>query len=109
MYVDRPPSQSALAEVYHAAEYDSSEEAADAALAYAGIVSPVIKGRAIKNALEIGTGTGVFLETLKSLGCEHAVGIEPSSAAIAAAPAYRRPWIQEGIFREEDYAQPKVL
>ncbi len=104
VYVDRPPSQNALAEVYHAAEYDSSEEAADAALAYAGIVGPVMKGRRIKDALEIGTGTGVFLDTLKSFGCENVVGIEPSSAAIAAAPEYRRPWIREGIFRESDYA-----
>lgn len=104
VYVDRPPSQSALAEVYHAAEYDSSEEAADAARAYAGIVSGLAKKRPLKDALEIGTGTGVFLDVLKSFGCENVAGIEPSSAAIAAAPDYRRPWIREGIFRESDYA-----
>ncbi|KDP87537.1 hypothetical protein CF70_000555 [Cupriavidus sp. SK-3] len=103
VYVDRPPSQNALAEVYHAAEYDSSEEAADAARAYAGIVAPIMKGRAFKDALEIGTGTGVFLDALKSFGCERVLGIEPSSAAIAAAPDYRRQWIREGIFRESDY------
>lgn len=104
-YVDRPPSVASLAASYHAADYDSAEEAEDAADAYGRALQTVLgllKGR--RAALEIGTGTGAFLERLQSLGFAELVGVEPSSAAIAAAPANRQPWIREGIFEEKDFA-----
>ena len=104
-YVDRPPSVASLAASYHAADYDSAEEAEDAAYAYAAALDTVLdqlKGRGA--ALEIGTGTGAFLERLEAVGFAELVGVEPSSAAIAAAPAHRKPWIREGIFEEADFA-----
>lgn len=104
-YVDRPPSVESLAASYHAADYDSADEAEDAADAYARALAPVLgklKGRGA--ALEIGTGTAAFLDRLKDAGFAELVGVEPSSAAIAAAPAHRRPWIREGIFEEADFA-----
>lgn len=103
-YVDRPPSVECLAASYHAADYDSADEAEDAADAYARALAPVLqrlKGRGA--ALEIGTGTAAFLDRLKDAGFAELVGIEPSSAAIAAAPAHRRPWIREGIFEEANF------
>jgi len=103
VYVDRPPSQEALAEVYHAAEYDSSEEADDAAAAYARVIQSAINRVQLDSALEIGTGTGVFLDKLKAMGFATVTGIEPSTAAISAAPAHRHGWIREGIFVESDY------
>ncbi len=104
-YVDRPPSVASLAASYHAADYDSAEEAEDAADAYGralGAVLASLKGRG--DALEIGTGTGAFLERLGDAGFVRLVGVEPSSAAIAAAPAHRQPWIREGIFEEKNFA-----
>lgn len=104
-YVDRPPSVASLAASYHAADYDSAEEAEDAADAYARALDSVLgqlKGRGA--ALEIGTGTAAFLERLGQHGFTPLVGVEPSSAAIAAAPAHRRAWIREGIFEEADFA-----
>ena len=104
-YVDRPPSVASLAASYHAADYDSAEEAEDAADAYTAALSTVLqqlKGRG--TALEIGTGTGAFLERLEAAGFAELVGIEPSTAAIAAAPPHRQPWIREGIFEEADFA-----
>ena len=104
-YVDRPPSVASLAASYHAADYDSAEEAEDAADAYARALDSVLaqlKGRGA--ALEIGTGTAAFLERLEQHGFAPLVGVEPSSAAIAAAPAHRRAWIREGIFEETDFA-----
>lgn len=104
-YVDRPPTVAALAASYHEADYDSAEEAEDAADAYARALGPVLerlKGRGA--ALEIGTGTAAFLERLKDAGFTELVGVEPSTAAIAVAPAHRQTWIREGIFREEDFA-----
>ena len=105
VYVARPPSQDDLAESYHAADYDSAEEAEDAANAYIRAIAPVLErleGRC-DAALEIGTGTGAFLERLKAAGFTTLVGIEPSVAAINAAPAHRKGWIREGIFEPGMY------
>jgi len=103
-YVDRPPSVDELAANYHSADYDSAEEAEDAADAYACAITPVLsKLRSHDAALEIGTGTGAFLDRLSQAGFRELVGIEPSTAAIDAAPAHRRTWIREGIFEGSDF------
>jgi SAM-dependent methyltransferase len=57
-----------------------------------------------ESVLEIGSGTGGFLERIEAFGFGQLVGVEPSAAAIAAAPPRRRAWLREAIFREEDYA-----
>jgi SAM-dependent methyltransferase len=104
-YVDRPPSVASLAASYHEADYDSGEEAEDAADAYARALQPVLrqlKGRGA--ALEIGTGTAAFLERLGQAGFDNLIGVEPSTAAIMAAPGHRKAWIREGIFEESDFA-----
>ncbi len=103
VYVDRPPSQQALHQAYHVANYDSSEEANDAAAAYLRELEPVLERVHHGAALEIGTGTGVVLEGLAAKGFPRVLGIEPSTAAILAAPAHRQGWIKEGIFLESDY------
>jgi len=104
VYVDRPPRQDELAQAYHQAHYDSSEEATDAALSYVKALAPRLGRLASrKAALEIGTGTGVFLDHLREAGFNAVVGVEPSRAAIDAAPAYRREWIRESIFVEDDF------
>lgn len=103
-YVDRPPSVEELAANYHSADYDSAEEAEDAADAYARAIEPVLARLPQRDsALEIGTGTAAFLDRLASAGFREVVGIEPSTAAIAAAPDHRKPWIREGIFEGSDF------
>lgn len=104
VYVDQPPSQQALAAAYHVADYDSAEEANDAATAYLRELQPALARLQRGAALEIGTGTGVLLEGLAAAGFATVLGVEPSTAAVEAAPAHRRPWIREGIFREADFA-----
>lgn len=104
VYVDQPPGDDELAQAYHAADYDSSEEADDAAVAYIEAIRPILqKLPQRQRALEIGTGTGVFLKHLYQGGFTELVGVEPSTAAIRAAPEERRSWIREGVFREEDF------
>jgi len=103
VYVDKPPSQQALAQAYHVANYDSAEEANDAAAAYLRELGPLLARVKHDSALEIGTGTGVLLEGLADRGFKRVLGVEPSTAAIAAAPEHRRAWIREGIFQEDDY------
>jgi len=104
VYADQPPGEDELAHAYHVADYDSSEEANDAAASYIRAIRPMFGALARRqSALEIGTGTGIFLEYLLREGFTNLVGIEPSSAAIAAAPEYRRAWIREGMFEENDF------
>jgi SAM-dependent methyltransferase len=104
VYANDPPDQSVLAQAYHVSDFDSAQEADDAAAAYDRAVKPVLDRLERKDAaLEIGTGTGIFLEALKARGFTTLVGVEPSSAAIAAAPAHRQAWIREAIFREADF------
>jgi SAM-dependent methyltransferase len=101
VYAPSPPSQGELANAYHAAEYDSAEEANDAAKAYIRALGPILGQLTQRQkALEIGAGTGVLLELLKEQGFTDVIGVEPSTAAISAAPPQRRGWLLEGIFDE---------
>jgi len=105
VYADEPPGDNELAHAYHVANYDSAEEADDAAKAYIRAVQPTLSClRRREAALEIGAGTGVFLEHLARAGFTKLVGVEPSAAAIAAAPEHRRVWIREAMFHEEEFA-----
>ena len=104
VYANEPPDQSVLSEAYHVASFDSAQEADDASMAYIKAVQPTLNKLINKDyALEIGTGTGIFLEELKNFGFKTVVGVEPSSSAIAAAPEYRKCWIREATFKESDF------
>jgi SAM-dependent methyltransferase len=105
VYANQPPGEAELAHSYHVANYDSSEEANDAAASYIRAIRPTLNALVQRQSvLEIGTGTGVFLEYLSREGFTELVGVEPSSAAIAAAPIHRQAWIREGMFEENDFA-----
>jgi SAM-dependent methyltransferase len=104
VYAAAAPPPEALAVAYSKAAYDSAEEAILAADTYEGVLKPVIAALPQRaRALEIGTGTGVFLERLRAAGFADVVGIEPSKAAIEAAESEIRPFIREGIFAEEEF------
>jgi SAM-dependent methyltransferase len=105
VYAAAAPPTEALATAYAKAAYDSAEEAALAADTYEAALRPMIASLAQRaRALEIGTGTGVFLERLRRGGFVDVVGIEPSKAAIDAAEAEIRPFIREGIFVEKEFS-----
>jgi SAM-dependent methyltransferase len=104
VYADFPPDVNELANAYHNASFDSSEEANDAASAYIDAIKPTLEKLVRRQrVLEIGTGTGIFLEHLSHEGFTELVGVEPSSAAIAAAPKYRQAWIRNEIFDEKNF------
>jgi SAM-dependent methyltransferase len=104
VYAAAAPPPEALAVAYSKAAYDSAEEAILAADTYEAVLQPVIAALPQRaRALEIGTGTGVFLERLRAAGFADVVGIEPSKVAIEAAEAGIRPFIREGIFAEEEF------
>jgi SAM-dependent methyltransferase len=105
VYANQPPDEDELAHAYHVADYDSSEEANDAAAAYIRAIRPTLNALVrCQSVLEIGTGTGIFLEYLSREGFTELVGVEPSSAAISAAPIHRQAWIREGMFEEKDFS-----
>lgn len=104
IYVEDPVAQEELAEAYHQSDFDSNDEANDAAVTYINAMKSIIAKLPQKGAaLEIGTGTGILLDYLKEEGFAKLVGVEPSPAAIAAAPEHRKDWIIENIFVEDDF------
>lgn len=105
VYAAEAPSAEALAGAYRDADYDSAAEAILAARTYATALAPHLRDADRQGtALEIGTGTGVFLRELRTLGFQDPIGIEPSRAAMAAAEADVRDLIREGVFQEADFA-----
>ncbi|MDB5649227.1 MAG: class SAM-dependent methyltransferase, partial [Hyphomicrobiales bacterium] len=105
IYASPAPPPQAVAQAYHEADYDSSEEAVLAARTYATALARDLATLSARgDALEIGTGTGVFLSELKAAGFARVTGVEPSPKAIAAADPAIRPNIREGIFVEQDFA-----
>ena len=103
VYSPRPPSLADLASAYHLADFDSGEEADDAAVAYIREIESVLNKLPQKKiALEIGCGSGIFLEHLYEKGFETLIGIEPSIAAIKTAPIWRQEWIKHGIFEDHE-------
>ena len=104
VFAAEAPAPETLAAAYQAASYDSGVEATMAAATYAAALSARLRpvDRAGR-ALEIGTGTGIFLGRLREMGFKDVIGVEPSAAAIEAATPEDRPSIREGIFREEDF------
>lgn len=104
VYVPEPPDPAELATGYREADYDSSEEAEDAARAYVSAMRPTLDALPHRNdVLEIGTGTGALLERLHAVGFRDLVGLEPSIAAIADAPPHRREWIRPITFEEHEF------
>ena len=109
VFASEAPGASALADAYHGADYASAEEADFAARVYREALVPFISQMPTRGvALEIGTGTGIFLHHLRQLGFERVVGIEPSPAAIAAAAADIKSCIREGVFTGDELPDGSV-
>lgn len=104
VFAAEAPSAGSLATAYHQADFGTADEATYAARTYLQTLTPSlakVPHRGI--ALEIGTGTGVFLSELRAAGFAQQVGIEPSPAAIAQATPADRACIREGIFTGDEF------
>lgn len=100
MYATPAPTPDDLARLYRSAAFDGGEAGDAAARTYARLVDGI--GATLPNrdgALDIGTGTGAFLEELQGRGWARVRGVEPSSAPVAAARPGVRHLIVEDIFR----------
>ncbi len=100
IYASPVPSPEALAQAYEEAAFDSAEEARYAARTYALEMEDLLARLPDRHgALDIGTGEGAFLAELLRLGFDGVVGVEPSTAPIAAADPSVAGLIEHGVFR----------
>ena len=99
LYASPAPQLGDLATLYRDADYDSNSEARFAATTYRQLIARLTVNESQRGtALDIGAGDGAFLHELLQLGYQRVVGIEPSSAPIAAAPPHVRPYLRQELF-----------
>jgi SAM-dependent methyltransferase len=104
LYASPAPDTAALTREYEQAAFDSAEESRYAAATYTGVVRRLLPELPpVGGALDIGTGDGAFLGELLELGFDDVVGVEPSAAPVAAAPADVRERIRRGAFRASNF------
>jgi SAM-dependent methyltransferase len=109
IYAAEAPAPAILAALYRDADYDSAEEAAMAAATYEAALGPALSQlRRRARLLEIGAGTGVFLDRIAGAGFTERTGIEPSRSAIDAASPSVKSLIREGVFNPADFAANSV-
>lgn len=105
VYANESPSAVEIGNAYHEAAYDSREEAMHAAVSYEHALMRTISSMTDREgALDIGTGTGIFLKRLQNQGFTGLVGVEPSKAAIEAADPDIQGFIREGVFSSSSFA-----
>jgi SAM-dependent methyltransferase len=99
VYAPNPPAADVLDRLYALASFDAHAEAQCAAESYRKALFPHLARLGSRNcALDIGSGSGSLLPLLVKYGFHQVVGIEPSSAAIDAAPRDVRPLLRKSIF-----------
>ena len=99
VYAPSPPTEDFLHIAYADADFDSGPEARSAAKTYAAALTPHLQRLAGRNAaVDIGAGSGPLLQWLQEQGFAPVIGIEPSRAAIDAAPPAVLPLLREGMF-----------
>jgi SAM-dependent methyltransferase len=102
VYAPNPPDKTFLSAAYAEASYDSGQEAQCAAQSYARALAPyVARLRHRDAAVDVGAGSGPLLPWLSEIGFQPVIGVEPSRAAISAAPASIQPMLREGMFGPE--------
>jgi SAM-dependent methyltransferase len=109
VYAANPPDASFLSAAYADAAYDSSEEASCAAKSYAEALKPYLKLLPSRHgAVDVGAGSGPLIPHLSEMGFLPSIGIEPSRAAILAAPPLVRANLREGMFSVDMVADMKL-
>ncbi|QNK01047.1 class I SAM-dependent methyltransferase [Dyella telluris] len=99
VYAPTPPPEDFLHASYAGADFDSGPEALAAARTYATALGPHVRELAGRNAaVDVGAGSGPLLPWLQDQGFASVIGIEPSTAAIQAAPPAVRSLLREGMF-----------
>jgi SAM-dependent methyltransferase len=103
IYAPESPPEELLQRAYQDAAFDTAAEAEAAAATYDRAISAVLPKPCEGPALEIGCGTGALLPYLLSRGFRPVIGVEPSLAAVRAAPAEVRPLIRVEPFKASSF------
>ena len=82
IYAINIPEQNKVKEEYANSVFVSNDDENDAANTYFQIIKDNIKFKNYENAIEIGAGSGSFIEKLKNLGFKNIIGVEPSISSI---------------------------
>jgi SAM-dependent methyltransferase len=98
VYAPELPNPDDIRRGYADAEFDSALEAAAAARSYWDALSSALEDPPRGPAIEVGSGTGAFLEHLAAAGFSPVIGVEPSVAAIAAASPDAKTMLRLGTF-----------
>ena len=99
VYAPKPPTSDSLLTAYSEAAFDSDTEAKAAARSYSKALTPYVKNLIGRSAaIDVGAGSGPLLPWLCDCGFTSVIGIEPSRAAIDAAPLNVRAMLREGMF-----------
>lgn len=102
IYAPTPPNSKYLSSAYEKADFDTENEALCASRSYAKSLTPYLSKISFKEgAIDVGTGSGALLPWLVKVGFKTVIGVEPSKAAIEAAPKSIKPLIREGMFSLE--------
>jgi 2-polyprenyl-3-methyl-5-hydroxy-6-metoxy-1,4-benzoquinol methylase len=105
LYANPVLRQEDLADAYKDASFDSGAESRLAAVTYRALLEPHLNALPSRtSALDIGAGDGAFVEELLALEFTDVVGVEPSTAPIAAAKPAIRGHLQCGIFAADQFA-----
>jgi 2-polyprenyl-3-methyl-5-hydroxy-6-metoxy-1,4-benzoquinol methylase len=100
IYANKIPNFMKIKKLYNETIYPSRQQALDASTTYFKYLKKNLKIKKKNNALDIGTGNGIFLTFLKKLGFHRSVGIEPSREAIFKASNKVGKKIVHGMFEE---------
>ncbi len=103
IFAPHPPREETLQIAYRDAAFDTSIEGDAAAATYVFHLAAYLPRDRRNGALEVGAGTGAFLTHLGRLGYVRVVGIEPSTAAVEAAPLAVRDQILVRPFSVTDF------
>jgi len=103
VYAPELPNPDDIKRGYADAEFDTALEAAAAAQSYWDALSSALEDPPRGPAIEVGSGTGAFLEHLAAAGFSPVIGVEPSAAAIAAATRDAKTMLRLGTFEETEF------
>jgi len=100
IYTTDIPNFKEIKKLYNKTAYISKQNSLSASKTYFEYLKKNLKIKNKDNALEIGTGNGVFLSFLKKIRFKNVLGIEPSKNAILHSSNYLKKNIVYGMFEE---------
>lgn len=95
-----------LARLYERSELTYESEAVFARRTYGELLRRALRfARSRESLLEIGCGSGFFLEEARKQGFREVAGVEPSEDAVSRAPAHLQKCIERGLYERSTFPE----